>query len=57
VPCTIQPGGELQLRREHSFRPVTTRRYYPGGQALELQINGVRSSEAAFELLPAAQTG
>ncbi|WP_210590652.1 DNA alkylation repair protein [Streptomyces sp. GESEQ-35] len=53
---TVEPGQELRLRREHSFRPVTTRRYYPGGHAMELQVNGVRSPQASFELLPASQT-
>jgi 3-methyladenine DNA glycosylase AlkC len=37
---TIGPGGELRIVREHSFRPVSTRRYYPGRHAIEPKING-----------------
>ncbi len=47
---TLAPGQRLQLRKKHSFRPVTTRKYYPGAQALELQINGRRFGRVAFEL-------
>jgi 3-methyladenine DNA glycosylase AlkC len=37
---TIQPGEVLHIERKHSFAPVTTRKYYPGEQALEPKING-----------------
>lgn len=37
---TIQPGEVLVIQKEHSFRPVTTRKYYPGTHALEPKING-----------------
>ncbi len=47
---TLAPGQHLQLRKKHSFRPVTTRKYYPGTHALELQINGRRFGRVAFEL-------
>ncbi|MEB3960631.1 hypothetical protein OKJ48_10300 [Streptomyces kunmingensis] len=39
--------------REHSFRLITTRRYYPGRHAISLQINGVESERADFDLLAA----
>jgi 3-methyladenine DNA glycosylase AlkC len=47
----IPPGETYELAREHSFRVITTRRYHPGPHALELQINGVRSGRADFDLL------
>lgn len=47
----LEPGESHELSREHSFRLITTRRYHPGTHALELQINGVRSGRAEFELL------
>jgi 3-methyladenine DNA glycosylase AlkC len=50
---TLAPGGELAVTRAHSFRAITTRRYYPGPHAVELQINGVPSGRTEFTLLPA----
>ncbi|WP_446045695.1 DNA alkylation repair protein [Streptomyces olivaceus] len=49
---TLAPGEQTEVMREHSFRPITTRRYYPGRHAISLQINGVESDRAAFELAP-----
>jgi 3-methyladenine DNA glycosylase AlkC len=37
---TIQPGEVLHIAKRHSFAPVTTRKYYPGEQAIEPKING-----------------
>ena len=47
---TLDPGEQVELSREHSFRPITTRRYYPGPHAVTLQINGVATDPVAFEL-------
>jgi 3-methyladenine DNA glycosylase AlkC len=47
---TLAAGEQLTLRRRHSFRPITTRRYHPGAHAVELQVNGVRSGRAEFTL-------
>jgi len=47
---TLGPGESASLRRVHSFRPITTRRYYPGAHAISLQINGVMSEPSVFEL-------
>lgn len=47
---TIPPGGRLALSRRHSFKVITTRRYHPGGHAIELQVNGVPSGRATFTL-------
>ncbi|SDE61951.1 3-methyladenine DNA glycosylase AlkC [Blastococcus fimeti] len=49
---TLAAGEELALHREHSFRQITTRRYYPGAHAVALQVNGVTTGPAPFELLP-----
>jgi 3-methyladenine DNA glycosylase AlkC len=49
---TLAPGERLDRTREHSFRAITTRRYYPGPHAIELQVNGVIRGRAEFELLP-----
>ena len=50
---TLEPGGRLDIDRSHSFRAITTRRYYPGAHAIELQVNGVVLGRAEFILLPA----
>jgi hypothetical protein len=47
---TLAPGETMEVSREHSFRPITTRRYHPGPHAIALQINGVASARAEFEL-------
>ncbi|MCC5036580.1 DNA alkylation repair protein [Streptomyces sp. WAC 00631] len=47
---TLAPDERIQVTREHSFRPITTRRYYPGQHAISLQINGVESARADFVL-------
>ncbi|MBJ7472005.1 MAG: hypothetical protein JHD16_11920, partial [Solirubrobacteraceae bacterium] len=40
---TLEPGEVLPLTQRRSFKPLTTRRYYPGEHAVELQVNGRRS--------------
>ncbi|MBL7252827.1 hypothetical protein [Paractinoplanes lichenicola] len=48
--ATLAPGETLQIRRRHSFRVITTRRYYPGPHAIALQVNGVATESVSFEL-------
>jgi len=47
----LGPGETRELTRNHSIKPITTRKYYPGGQALSLRVNGEDFGNAAFELL------
>lgn len=54
--ATLAPGAHLDIAREHSFRAITTRRYYPGAHAIELQVNGVVLGRAEFDLLPEVVT-
>ena len=49
---TLDAGEGLEIDRAHSFRQITTRRYHPGAQAVALQVNGVMTAPAPFELLP-----
>jgi 3-methyladenine DNA glycosylase AlkC len=37
---TLAPGESLQIKKWHSLRAVTTRKYYSGTHLLEVQING-----------------
>ncbi|WP_127506407.1 DNA alkylation repair protein [Actinoplanes solisilvae] len=48
---TLAAGETMTVSREHSFRPITTRRYYPGGHAVALQVNGLTTDPVDFELL------
>ena len=48
--ASLDPGKVLAVRKSHSFRPITTRRYYDGPHAISLQINGVPSGKQDFHL-------
>lgn len=43
----------LAIRKNHAFKPITTRRYYPGWHRLEIQVNGQTLAGADFELVVA----
>jgi len=46
----LQPGQVVQIQKKQSFRPVTTRKYYPGAHAIAPQINGRLFERVDFEL-------
>ena len=50
---TLAPGEKRALAKQHSLRPVTTRRLYPGTHRIDLLINGQLVARREFELLPA----
>jgi len=44
-------GGEARnLRKSHSIKPITTRRYFSGRHRVELLVNGRAVAEAVFDL-------
>lgn len=47
----LKPGGKLMISRKHSFRPITTMRYYPGKHSVALVVNGKEYEGHSFELL------
>ena len=47
---TIAPGEVVSIHRQVSFRPVTTRKYYPGEHAVAPQINGKLYERVTFNL-------
>jgi len=49
---SLKPGETMEIVRRQSFRPITTRKHYPGGHAIELQVNGTRYGRTEFTLLP-----
>jgi len=48
--ATLRPGQQATITKRHSFRPVTTRRYYPGEHFIEPQINGKSFGRVSFLL-------
>lgn len=48
---TLAPGERISVSKRHPIRPITTRRYYPGLQAVELQVNGKPLGSVDFELV------
>lgn len=46
----LAPGERATITRRHSFEPVTTRKYYPGTHAIEIQVNGIRFGRCEFAL-------
>jgi 3-methyladenine DNA glycosylase AlkC len=49
---SLKPGETMEIVRRQSFRPITTRKHYPGKHAIELQVNGTRHGRTEFTLLP-----
>lgn len=47
---TMNPGEELNISRKQSFRPITTRVYYPGTQRVSVIINGAEQQIKDFLL-------
>lgn len=45
-----KPGEVIVITRKQSFRPITTRVYYPGRQKVSLIVNGKERAIADFEL-------
>ena len=45
---SIPPGETVVVSKNHSFRPITTRVYYPGQHFVTVQANGVLSPQAEF---------
>jgi 3-methyladenine DNA glycosylase AlkC len=50
---TLAAGEKRTLACRHSFKPVTTRRLYPGPHRIDLLVNGQIVAGREFALLPA----
>jgi len=48
--ASLGPRETLTLERSHAIRPITTRKYYAGEQALSVRINGRDFGMAHFQL-------
>ena len=49
---TLAAGEQHIWRKQHALKPVSTRRYYPGGHQIDIQVNGQTLASTTFELLP-----
>ena len=45
-------GKTTVINKKHSFRPVTTRKYYGGTHKVQIVVNGKVMASCCFELLP-----
>ncbi|MUK00631.1 hypothetical protein GM708_01010 [Vibrio cholerae] len=52
----LAPGESVVVTKTHSFRPITTRTYYPGRHFVTVQANGTLSPQAAFTLESGVET-
>ncbi len=49
--ATLAAGESMRIEKSHSIRPISTRKYYPGRQRLEIQVNGIVLGGCDFELV------
>ena len=54
---TLAPGEAVTLEKRHSLKPVTTRRYYPGGHFIALLVNGRELAKQGFDLVNDPKSG
>jgi 3-methyladenine DNA glycosylase AlkC len=47
---TLDAGEKAELTKQHSLKPVTTRRYHAGRHAVDIRINGEPVATAEFDL-------
>lgn len=47
---SIKKKETLKITKKHSFKPITTRVYYPGTHYLEIMVNGTMKAKIPFEL-------
>lgn len=48
----LPSSQSIQIQKKHSFKPITTRRYYSGLHRLEIQVNGQILGGVDFVILP-----
>jgi len=47
---TLKPKETVALKKVHPLKKITTRRYYSGAHAIEIQINGVKYAKSPWTL-------
>jgi 3-methyladenine DNA glycosylase AlkC len=48
--AVLPPNASLTINKNHTIKPITTRRYYPGEHRVEVQVNGKIVGGSAFAL-------
>ena len=48
---TLEPGASRTFEFAYDFRPITTRRYYPGRHTFTLLVNGQAAATGSFNVL------
>ncbi|MEO9473886.1 MAG: DNA alkylation repair protein [Cyclobacteriaceae bacterium] len=46
----LEPGESKSLTKQHTIKPITTRKYYPGEHQVAIQVNGKILGQKSFEL-------
>ena len=46
-----ESASEIDVRRKHSFKDLSTRKHFPGSHLIELRINGVVKASGTVELV------
>lgn len=47
----LDPGQKETLAKQHKIYAITTRKYYPGDQIIDIQVNGKVLARKSFELI------
>lgn len=47
----LAPNETITISKKHNFKPISTRRYYPGTHTIAIQVNGKIIAERDFEIL------
>ena len=47
---SLQEGSSMVWLKQHSFKPVSTRKLYPGKHSIDIQLNGQTVAQAFFML-------
>tara|TARA_B110000008_G_scaffold36870_3_gene33453 strand:+ start:2319 stop:3533 length:1215 start_codon:yes stop_codon:yes gene_type:complete len=47
----LESSSKESVIKKHSFRKISTRKYYPGMHKIEIMVNGIKKSQIEFELM------
>ena len=55
--CRLKKGELITIQKKHSFKPITTRKYYSGEHAISIMANGVEIAKNVFTLMKSHRSG
>ena len=50
ISASIVAATEKQISRKHSFKPISTRKHYPGKHGFSILLNGTEVTNESFVL-------